>query len=305
MTTPTTPRRTALGALTLGLGLGFATLLSACSSGDSGAAGTETTGPVKIGVVGASDPYWAVYQETAAAAGIEIELIDCTDSALPNPALSEGELDINQFQHIVYLADYIAKSGNDLVPLGSTAIYPLSLFSLKYDSVEAIPDGEQVVVPDDPSNQARALLLLQSVGLIELKGGGTIFSSLADIDLAASRITVTTVAADLTPTTLQDAAAAIINNDYVRGAGLDFDQAIAKDDPADASALPYVNIFAVRPEDKANPTYLKLVELYQDTKAVTDGVQEQSGGVAEIVKISQADLQASLDKTVADTKAQG
>ncbi|MDR1264988.1 MAG: methionine ABC transporter substrate-binding protein [Propionibacteriaceae bacterium] len=271
--------------------------LTACS-------GDDDAKPIKIGVVGASDPYWAVYVQTAKDAGIDIELVDFTDYALPNPALSEGELDINQFQHIVYLGDYIAKSGKDLIPLGSTAIYPLSLFSKQYDKVDDIPDGAQVVVPDDPSNQARGLLLLQSAGLIELKGGGTIFSSLADID-PASRVKVTTVAADLTPTALEDAAAVIINNDYVNGAGLKFEDAIAKDDPADASALPYVNIFAVRPEDKDNQTYLKLVELFQDTQAVTDGLQENSGGVAEIVKIPQADLQAALDKVVSDTLDQG
>ncbi|MDR1806503.1 MAG: methionine ABC transporter substrate-binding protein [Propionibacteriaceae bacterium] len=303
MTTTLTRRRSAFLALLLAFTLVALSLLTACSKDASGSDGQSK--PIRIGVVGASDPYWATYVQTAKDAGIDIELVDFTDYALPNPALTEGDLDINQFQHIVYLANYIATSGKDLVPLGSTAIYPLSLFSKKYTSVADIPDGATVVIPDDPSNQARGLLVLQSAGLVTLKGGGSIFSSLADIDQANSRVKVTEVAADLTPSSLNDAAAAIINNDYVVDAGLSFDDAIAKDDPSDPNALPYVNIFAVRPEDKDNATYLKLVELFQDTTAVTDGLQEVSGGVAEIVKIPQADLQAALDKTVADTKAQG
>jgi D-methionine transport system substrate-binding protein len=260
---------------------------------------------IKIGVVGASDPYWATYTEAAAAAGIKIKIVDFAEYPLPNPALTEGEIEINQFQHLVYLADYIAKSGHDLVPIGSTAIYPLGLYSKQYNSAKAIPDGSTVVVPDDPSNQARALLVLQSAGLIKLKGGGSIFSTLADVDKTASRATVKAVAAAFTPTALDDAAAAIINNDFVERAGLSFADAIAKDDPNDASALPYVNVFAVRPEDRDNPTYLQLIDIFQNTQAVTDGVQEVSGGVATIAKVPPAELQTALDKVVVDTKAQG
>jgi D-methionine transport system substrate-binding protein len=260
---------------------------------------------IRIGVVGASDPYWETYKKAASDAGIEIELVDFAEYPLPNPALTDGDIDINQFQHIVYLADYIAKTGKELTPIGSTAIYPLGLYSKKYTSVSQIQQGETVVVPNDGSNQARGLLVLQQAGLVKLKSGGTIFSDLTDIDTAASKVKVTAVDAAQTPGSLDDAAAAIVNNDFVPKAGLSFDQALAKDDPSDPTALPYVNIFAVRPEDKDNATYLKLVEIFQTTKAVTDGLQEVSGGTAQLVVISPADLQASLDKTVADTKAQG
>src|SRR5690554_831320 len=85
--------------------------------------------PVKIGVVGASDPYWAEYKAAAAAEGISVDLIDFASYELPNPALTEGELDLNQFQHVVYLAQYNEASGEDLTPIGATAIYPLALYS--------------------------------------------------------------------------------------------------------------------------------------------------------------------------------
>src|SRR5690606_3455675 len=132
----------------------------------------------------------------------------------------------------------------DLVPVGSTAIYPLGLYSQKVDSVEEIKAGDTVVVPDDDTNQARALLVLQSNGLIKLKDGGSIFSTLADVDTDASKVKVKAIKADLTPTSLPDVAAAFVNNDFVEKAGLSFDDAIAKDDPTDPKALPYVNIFA-------------------------------------------------------------
>lgn len=249
---------------------------------------------VRIGVVGASDPYWATYQEAAADEGIDVEIVDFAEYTQPNPALTAGDLDLNQFQHIVYLADYNVANGEDLVPVGSTAIYPLGLYSLQYDSVEDIPDGATVAVPNDASNQARALIILQSAGLIELSDGGTIFSDLADIDEGASKVAVQALNAEITATSLQDVAAAVINNDFVEKAGLKFEDAIAQDDPSDPAALPYVNIFAARAEDKDNETYAKLVEIYQDTTAVQEGVQEVSGDTAELVKVPVADLEKSL-----------
>lgn len=266
------------------------------ATGDDGAAELSKDDPVKVvlGTVGASDPYWKTLEDAAKDAGIELEIRDFAEYPLPNPALAEGELDANQFQHIVYLAEYNVANDDDLVPLGATAIYPLGLYSQKYDDVADIPDGETVIVPDDDSNQARGLLVLQSAGLIELKDGGSIFSTVADVDESASRVKVKALQADLTPTSLPDVAAAIVNNDFVEDAGLEFDDAIAVDDASDPKAIPYVNIFAVRAEDKDNPALLKLVEVYQQTDGVLDGVDEAAGGTAEFVTISQADLEKSL-----------
>src|SRR6478609_6803780 len=175
---------------------------------DAGAASGEKSEKVVLGTVGASDPYWQVLVDAAADEGIDLEVKDFADYTQPNPALSEGELDINQFQHLVYLAEYNVANDDDIVPLGSTAIYPLGLYSSKVDAVE------------------------------------------------------------------------------------------------DPNALPYVNVFAVRAEDRDDPTLLKLVKVYQETQAVLDGVQDVSGGTAELVKVPQDELQASLDDVEADTAAQ-
>lgn len=263
----------------------------ALRGGDDTAAGTTK---VKLGVVGASDPYWKTFKEEAAKEDIDVEVIDFADYAQPNPSVSEGEIDINQFQHIIYLADYNVKNDDDLYPIGSTAIYPLGLYSQKVDSVEAIKDGDTVVVPDDDTNQARALLLLQSAGLISLKDGGSPFSTLNDVE-DSSRVKVRAIKADLTPTSLPDVAAAVINNDFVEKAGLTFSDALVTDDASDPSAQPYVNIFAVRGEDKDNETYLKLVEIFQNSQPVIDGLQEVSGDTAEIVKLSGDELAATLE----------
>jgi D-methionine transport system substrate-binding protein len=257
---------------------------------------------VRIGVVGASDPYWEVYEKAAEDEGIDVEIVDFSDYAQPNPALTEGELDLNQFQHIVYLAQYNVSAGEDLVPIGSTAIYPLGLYSTKYDSVEEIQDGDTVAVPNDESNLARGLLVLQSAGLVELKGGGSIFATLDDIDTEKSRVKVTTLEAAMTPTSLPDVAAAIINNDFVEDAGLSAEDAIAQDDPADPNALPYVNVFAAPAGEENNETYLRLVEIYQNTPEVQEGVKEVSGGTAELLKVPAADLQESLKDVEADTR---
>lgn len=284
-----------------------AALVYVLTSGDDDsttAGGTGTNGKtVKIGVVGASDPYWATYKKAAAKAGINVDIVDFTEYTQPNPALDAGELDLNQFQHLVYLADYNVSNGKDLTPIGSTAVYPLGLYSKKYTSVEDIPAGATVAVPDDASNQARGLRLLQTAGLVKLKDGGTIFSDLNDIDTADSKVKVKDLAADITATSLDDVAAAIINNDFVEKAGLKFDDAIAKDGPSEPGAAPYVNVFASRAEDKDNPTYLKLVKIFQDTSAVTSGLEDVSGGTAVLTKTPVTQLQSLLDGVEKDTAA--
>lgn len=301
MSRRTTSILAALAAVPLFVALtGCATGSSDAGSGSEGSSEDEV---VKIGVVGKGDEQWPAFVDAAAEEGITVELVDFGSYEQPNPALTEGEIDLNQFQHIVYLAEYNNASGSDLTPVGSTAIYPLGLYSQKYDDVDSIPKGETVAVPDDASNQARALNVLQQAGLVELKSGGTPYSDLADVDADKSKVKVTALEAALIPTSLPDVAAAIINNDFVQDAGLTFDDAIAQDDPEDASALPYVNIFAARAEDADNETYLKLVEIFQTNEAVQKGLLESSGGTAVALQTPVDDLVASLAKVQKDADA--
>lgn len=284
-------------------------LLAGCgagaNSGSNGAAAGDGDKTIRIGVVGASDPQWEIYKKAAADEGIKIEIVDFGEYTQPNPALTNGDIDINQFQHIVYLAQYNQANNADLAPIRSTAIYPLGLYSTKYKSVDDIKKGDTVAIPNDESNGPRALLVLQSAGLISLKGGGSIFSTSDEIDEAKSKVKVTELAPELTGTSLPDVAAAVINNDFVDDAGLSASDAIAQDDPEDANAVPYINIFAVRAEDKDNKTYKKLVEIYQNTQDVLDAVFEHSGNTAVFVKTPVADLEKSLAKVQEDIKSNG
>lgn len=277
--------------------LPLAIALGACSTGSDDAdagSGSDATETVRIGTVGAGDPYWETFTEAAAEEGITVELVDFTSYDQPNPALSAGEIDLNQFQHVIYLGTYNVQADDDLQPIGATAIYPLGLYSTQYDSVDDVPDGSTVAIPNDESNQARALLVLQSAGLVELADGGSIFSTAADIEEESSKVSVELVDADFTASSLPDYAGAVVNNDFVTKSGLTEDDLLAQDDPADESAKPYINIFAAKAEDADNPTYLKLVEIYQNTQAVLDGVQEVAGGSAVFVQTPVSELEASL-----------
>ncbi len=286
--------------------LGLAVALVGCSSAadSEGAALGSAENPVQLGVVGAAEEYWATYEEAVEAEGIQLEIVDFTDYNQPNPALSEGELDINQFQHIIYLANYNVQSGDDLQPVGSTAIYPIGLYSDKYTSAEEIPDGEEVIVPNDDTNQARGLLVLQSAGLISLVDGGSPYSTVDDVIAEESRVTVRAVDAALTATSLPDVAAAIVNNDFIEDAGLDPESAIAQDDPNDPAAAPYINIFATTAENVDDEVLNRLVEIYQSNEEVQAGALAASGGTGLFTVTPKADLQTALADVQAELEAQ-
>jgi D-methionine transport system substrate-binding protein len=274
----------------------FALGLAACGDDDS-----DT---VKIGVADGAENYWNVFKEKASAEGIEVELVNFTDYNQPNPALAEGELQLNQFQHLLYLATYNAKNDQDLAPIGATAVYPLPLYSTKHASVDQIPDGGSVVIPNDPTNQARALLVLQQAGLISLKNGGTAFSTLADIDDAASKVDVTAVDAAQTAQSLDSVDAAIVNNNYATSANLGADKVIAQDDPNSDIAKPYINAFVARAQDKDNADYLKLVEIYHDPE-VEAAIREDLGDDGVFKTNSPAELQNLTVELEAQVKSSG
>lgn len=236
------------------------------SGGDDGAAAGGSPKTVTIGVADKSLDYWSTYTKLAKSKlNVTVKLTNFADYSLPNPALKDKQLDLNQFQHIQYLADYNVTSDDDLQPIGSTAVYPLPLYATKYDKPSALPEGAKVAIPDDSINQARALLILQSAKLVTLRDGGSAFSTTSDIE--SSKVDVQPLNASQTANALQQGsvAAAVVNNNYATAAGLPISDAIYQDDPSSASAAPYVNVFAVRKADKDNATYLALAKLFQDS----------------------------------------
>ena len=285
-----TARAKVLGAVALVTALSFT--LTACGS-DSTVASGEQDNPIKIGVVNAAaDDQWSVFETEAEKAGIYVDIIDLGAYPLPNPALAAGELDLNQFQHLQYLAAYNASAGDDLTPIGSTAIYPLSLYSNRYETIEDIPQGAEIVVPNDESNLARALLVLRDAGLVELKDGGSATSSELDV-LPTSRVKVTPIDAVQTVLNLDSVDGAVVNNDFVKDSKLDPADALAADSADAPGSQPYINIWVSRAEDKDNETFAKLVEIAQSS-AVEAALQDAALNTAVLVHKTPAELQAIL-----------
>ncbi|UFU05534.1 MetQ/NlpA family ABC transporter substrate-binding protein [Ruania halotolerans] len=275
--------------------------LAACGGADAadGAASGSEDDPIRIGVVNSAEPQWEVFEAAAADEGITVEMVNFSDYQLPNQGLTDGDLDLNQFQHLQFLAKYNVNTDSDLTPIGATAVYPLSLFSLEHANVDEIPEGSEIAIPNDETNQARALLVLQEAGLLTLDGGGSAFSTPADVIAAESRVSVTPVDAAQTALALQDVAASIINNDFVADAGLVAEDAIFSDDPASDAAAPYINIWVSSADEAENETFAQLVELYH-TPEVEEAAFESSGESAVFVDNPADELQEILAQIESD-----
>ncbi|TGD90066.1 methionine ABC transporter substrate-binding protein [Mycolicibacterium sp. CH28] len=245
---------------------------------------------VTIGTTEGSADYWPILQRLAAERGIKIKVVNFADYSQPNPALAQGQTDLNLFQHLQFLASYNVAADQTLTPIGSTVVVPLGLYSTRYTSVGQIPVGAEVAIPSDPTNQARALLVLQQAGLVKLRGGGNTQSTPADVAAAGTRVKVVPISAQQTVTSLPSVAAAVINNGFALDANIDPSAAIYNDDPNSPAAEPYINAFVAREQDKDNPTYQEIVKLYHDPE-VTKAVVDASKGTAVIVDRPAADLQ--------------
>lgn len=237
---------------------------------------------VRIGTTDIAQPHWEILKDLAAEEGIEIELVGFSEYPQPNPALAQGETELNSFQHLLYLAEHNNNTGDDLQPIGSTLIVPLPLYSNQYTSVEEFQVGDEVAIPNDTTNQARALFVLEEAGLITFTGDPA-FPTPEDVDTAASTVTVIPVEASQTATLIDQLAGVVVNNNFATDAGFDLEGYVFADDPASPGAQPYINVFVSRAEDVDNPTYQRIVELYHDP-AVLAAVVEASGGTAVIVE---------------------
>ncbi|MDE9365128.1 MetQ/NlpA family ABC transporter substrate-binding protein [Luteipulveratus sp. YIM 133132] len=277
---------------------GFAIKAVASDDDGSGAAGTKT---VTIGTTEASAPYWKPLKDLAAKEGITITVVNFGDYTQANPALAQKQTDLNLFQHLQFLATYDVEAKQDLTPIGSTVVVPLGLYSKKHTALAQIPQGGKVAIPNDPTNQARALLVLQQAGLLKLKGGGNTLSTPKDVEASASKVTVAPVDAAQTVASLPSVDASVVNNNFALDAKLDPSKALFNDDPKRPEAEPYINAFVARAADKDNPTYLKIARLYHDPSVVKQ-VEAYSKGTAVIVDKPQADLQKVLDRLKADAK---
>ena len=289
-------RRYAAGAVALAFA---ATGLVACGNDDSGEPLAEGD-TIRIGTTDREKEAWTVFERLANEEGIDLEVVEFSEYPPVNTALSEGDLDVNLFQHIKYLAQYNVGADEDLVPIGSTEIVPLALFWTGGDSVEDIEDGTEVVIPNDSTNQGRALSVLAKAGLIELTGDSANPTPL-DIDTEKSRVSVTPIDAAQTPAAYGEGTPAVINNTFLDRADIDPNSAIFKDDPNDKAAEPYINVFATTQANKDNEQLKKLAEIWHSPE-VTEAVARDSRGTSIPVKRPVEDLEAILEAAEKDAR---
>ncbi|HSX75117.1 MAG TPA: MetQ/NlpA family lipoprotein [Shinella sp.] len=232
---------------------------------------------LKVGIIsGEDEDVWRVVTAEAAKKGLTIEAVVFNDYTQPNEALARGEIDANAFQHLPYLESQVAQHGYKIVPVGYTAVWPIGLYSRKHAKVADLPDGAVVGVPNDPSNEGRALRVLQNEGLIKLKDGTGILATIADIAENPKNLEIKELDAGIVGRSVDDLDAAIVNTDWALKSGLTPENRIAQE-PVDDN--PYRNFIAVREESKDEPWVKPLVEAYQNdaVKAEFDRVYKGTG----------------------------
>ena len=217
---------------------------------------------VRIGLTGAVyEPIWDVVKEKLAPEGIILEYVQFNNFSLPNNALNNGEIEINAFQHHAFFNNDVASNGYDLTAIGDTYIVAMGIFSNTLKDLSELKDGDLVGVPNDVTNEGRALKLLESAGIIEIDPAAGNSPAINDITGYNVAVEFQEVDANLVPSILPDVAIAVVNGNYAADAGLKASEALyMESEYADNS---YYCLIAVRSEDADNPVYQRIVEAYQ------------------------------------------
>ena len=270
--------------LSLALALVLSLSLAACGSKKEEAPAAapaetpaETTEPVVLNVAASSTPHAEILEQVVdvlAEQGIDLQIHEYGDYVVPNTAVEEGEEDANYFQHIPYLESFNEKEGTHLVSVGGIHIEPMGVYAGKTASLEELPDGAEIAVPNDPTNEGRALLLLEAQGLITLADSSNLEATPNDIVENPKNLTFKELEAAMIPNAVDEVDLSVINVNYALEAGFNpTEDALAIED-ADS---PYVNIVAVKEGNENNPAVLALVEALQ-SDTVRDFINETYGG---------------------------
>lgn len=235
---------------------------------------------IKVGV--SSGPEYVIAQAAKKVAkekyGLEVELVQFSDYIMPNTALDQGDIEVNVFQTKPFLDEQTANRGYKFTVVGNTFIYPMAAYSKKIKSLVELKDGSVVVIPNDASNNSRALLLLQKVGLIKLKEGVT-SPRLVDIIENPKNLEILELEAPQLPRVLDDAkvSLSIINNNFAGQAGLLLKDAVFAED----KESPYVNLIVTREENKDSEKIKKFVESYQSEEVEKVAADVFKGGAVK------------------------
>ena len=220
---------------------------------------------VTVGIMASSkadDKIWNSVAKTAKDKyGVTVKFRRFTDYNQPNKALQNGDVDLNAFQHKLFLKSWNKAHHTDIVSDGDTFITPIRVYSNKYKSIKDLPDGATIAVPNDATNESRALYALKNAGLFKFKKGTDLASASSIIDNKKD-IKVKEIAADQTARTLDDVDAAVVNTTYAQAAGLNYKKAIFVE-PLNKDSAQWVNIIAVKKQNKNNKAYKDVVKAYQ------------------------------------------
>lgn len=201
---------------------------------------------------------------------LEIDIIEFNDYLLPNQALAEGSIDANLFQHIPYLEKYKQQNQANLVAIARTFIYPMGVYSSKYNSLGGIKRKAIIAIPNDPSNEARALVVLQAAGFIFLKPEHARDGTVKDIAENPNEFEFKEMDAAQLARALEDVDFAVINTNYAMQADLMPDRDALFLEPKES---PYANVLVIRDEDRSRPEFAKLIDALH-SKEVTDKAKE-------------------------------
>lgn len=260
----------------LALGLSFALTLSLAACGapaassqspesSQGAESTPAAGSAVLKVGATPAPHAAVLEvvkELLKEQNIDLQIQEFDDYILPNTAVEDGSLDANYFQHITYMNNFNEENGTHLVSVAEVHYEPFAIYAGKTASLDALADGAVIAVPNDGTNEARALMLLEAQGLIKLREDAGLAATKDDIAENPRNFEIQELTANLLTTTLQDVDIAIINGNYALGAGLSEEDALAFEDAA-AAAAPYVNVLAIKEGRENDPAIQALVKALQ------------------------------------------
>ncbi|MEE0548214.1 MAG: MetQ/NlpA family ABC transporter substrate-binding protein [Peptococcaceae bacterium] len=220
------------------------------NSTGSSAAESSASSDDKVITIGASvTPHAVILNHLAdqfEKEGYELKVVEFTDYVQPNNALEAGDLDANYFQHQPYLDNFNEENGTDIVSVGANLYIPMAIFSEKLTNLDSIPDGATIAVPNDTTNEARALLLLQENGFIKLKDGVDIKATVMDIEDNPHNLEFVEMDAAQIPRAIKDTDLAIVNGNYALDAGLNLDDALLIESSDSTTAQTYANVIAVR-----------------------------------------------------------
>ncbi len=258
----------------------FAVLLASVSCGKN--AKNDNPNHIKVGITSGPEKDIAEAAKKVAKEkyNLDVELVAFNDYVVPNEALNNGDIDVNAFQHVPYLQEQSKQRGYKLEVVGNTFVYPIVAYSKKIKSISELKNGSTIVIPNDPTNGGRSLLLLQKNGLLKLKENVGLLPKVTDIVENPKNLKFLEIEAPQLTRVLDDSEVtiAIINNNFAAQAGLDPDKnGILKED----KESPYVNVIVARPDNKDSEKVKSFVKAYQSKEVEETAEKIFKGGAVK------------------------